>query len=53
VSLIAGTTRYGISFCSMIVRDKLVATQFHPEKSGNHGLRMYSNFVAMACGRGM
>jgi len=47
-SVIAGTTDYGPSFGSVIIRDNLVATQFHPEKSGNWGLRMYSNFLKRA-----
>ena len=46
--VIAGTTDYGISMCSVIIKDNLVATQFHPEKSGNWGLRMYANFLRMA-----
>ena len=33
-SLIAGETEYGIPICSVIARENLVATQFHPEKSG-------------------
>ena len=49
-SIIAGTTDYGVSMCSMLIRDNLVATQFHPEKSGNYGLRMYANFLKMALG---
>jgi glutamine amidotransferase len=44
-SVIAGETDYGVSFCSVIARDGLVATQFHPEKSGETGLRFLSNFV--------
>ncbi len=44
-SVIAGTTEYGATFCSMITRDNLVATQFHPEKSGETGLKLYSNFL--------
>lgn len=51
-SLISGTTNYGIEFCSMIIKDNLVATQFHPEKSGKNGLRMYSNFLDMALNKG-
>jgi len=47
-SVIAGTTDYGISMCSMVIKDNLVATQFHPEKSGNWGLKMYFNFLKMA-----
>jgi len=44
-SVIAAETEYGIRFCSMILRGNLVATQFHPEKSGEMGLRMYRNFL--------
>ncbi|MBE0481733.1 MAG: imidazole glycerol phosphate synthase subunit HisH [Dehalococcoidia bacterium] len=46
--IVAGTTEYGLSFCSMIVRDSIIATQFHPEKSGQTGLRMYANFLRLA-----
>jgi glutamine amidotransferase len=48
MSVVAGTTDYGVSMCSIIIKDNLIATQFHPEKSGEHGLRMYSNFLKMA-----
>lgn len=51
-SVVAGTTDYGTSICSMIIKDNLIATQFHPEKSGSYGLRMYSNFLDMVLGRG-
>jgi glutamine amidotransferase len=44
-AIIAGETDYGISFCSVIARKGLVATQFHPEKSGDTGLRFLKNFV--------
>lgn len=46
--VLAGTTEYGVSMCSVIVRDNVIATQFHPEKSGELGLRMYDNFLKMA-----
>ena len=46
-SIIAGTTEYDISFCSIFLKGNLVATQFHPEKSGEYGLRMYANFLKM------
>jgi glutamine amidotransferase len=46
-SLVAGETEYGMPFCSVIARGNLVATQFHPEKSGESGLRMYANFLKM------
>lgn len=52
-SLVAGETEYGIPICSVIVRDNLIATQFHPEKSGEVGLRIYDNFIKMAVGNGV
>ena len=44
-SIIAGTTDYGVRFTSAIARDNLFATQFHPEKSADVGLRLLKNFV--------
>ncbi len=44
-SWIAGETTYGVEFTSFIARDNVVATQFHPEKSGAAGLMLYDNFV--------
>ena len=41
---IAGNTHYGLTFCSIYAKDNLVATQFHPEKSGPIGLKIYENF---------
>lgn len=43
--LVAGTTDYGISFTSVIARENLFATQFHPEKSADAGLQLLRNFV--------
>ncbi len=47
-SLVAGETEYGIPICSVLTRGNLVATQFHPEKSGEVGLRLYNNFIKTA-----
>jgi glutamine amidotransferase len=47
-TVVIGTTDYGISFCSVLAQDRLVATQFHPEKSGKWGLKIYDNFLRMA-----
>ena len=44
-AIVAGTTTYGASFPSILMRDTLVAAQFHPEKSGAFGLRFLRNFV--------
>lgn len=40
-----GSTEYGAWFTSAIARDNIFATQFHPEKSAEYGLRLYENFV--------
>ncbi len=37
-------TSYGIEFASVIARGSVVATQFHPEKSGGPGLALLRNF---------
>ena len=43
---ILGTTEYaGVTFASMLGRDNVAATQFHPEKSGRIGLRLLENFT--------
>ena len=43
---ILGLTKYGeITFSSMISKDNIVATQFHPEKSSKYGIKMYRNFI--------
>jgi glutamine amidotransferase len=47
-TVIAGTTEYGVTLCSVLIKDNLVATQFHPEKSGALGLKMYDNFLKNA-----
>jgi glutamine amidotransferase len=47
-SLVIGETEYGIPICSVIARGRLVATQFHPEKSGEVGLKFYDNFIRRA-----
>jgi glutamine amidotransferase len=42
---VEGTTAYGVEFASVVAHQNLVATQFHPEKSGAVGLKLYDNFV--------
>ena len=48
ISVVAGTTTYGLEFCSAVAWDEVVAVQFHPEKSGASGLKLYENFVRLA-----
>lgn len=43
-SVIATTTDYGIQFVSSVWKDNVFATQFHPEKSQEMGLRILKNF---------
>ena len=51
--VVIAETDYGVTFASVIARDNVVATQFHPEKSGEAGLRMYSNFLKIAATAGV
>ena len=44
-ALTAGSAEYGLRFTCVVARDNIFATQFHPEKSAAHGLRLYANFV--------
>ncbi len=42
---VAATTDYGSPYCSVIVTERVWGTQFHPEKSGQAGLQLLTNFV--------
>jgi len=43
--VVAASCRYGdIEFCASLWRDNIMATQFHPEKSQDVGLRIFKNF---------
>ncbi|HBO44499.1 MAG TPA: imidazole glycerol phosphate synthase subunit HisH [Planctomycetaceae bacterium] len=46
-SVVATETDYHEPFCSMIWRDNIFATQFHPEKSQAEGLKMLKNFAVL------
>ncbi len=45
--VIATETDYHTPFCSMIWRDNIFATQFHPEKSQANGLKILDNFAKL------
>ena len=47
-ALVLGECDYGGNFCAAIARGRCFATQFHPEKSQQKGLRIYGNFAAVA-----
>ncbi|HHT9124368.1 MAG TPA: imidazole glycerol phosphate synthase subunit HisH [Candidatus Brocadiia bacterium] len=44
---IATETDYGTRFTSMVWRENIFATQFHPEKSQRHGLTILKNFAEL------
>ena len=44
--IISSTSNYlDFNYCSSVSKKNLFATQFHPEKSGEVGLKVYNNFV--------
>ncbi len=48
-AVVIGETDYeGVRFPAVVGRHNLIATQFHPEKSGAVGLRLYANFLRLA-----
>jgi glutamine amidotransferase len=44
---VTGVTTYGINFPSVIESGNVLATQFHPEKSGDNGLKLLDNFIGL------
>lgn len=44
-AIILAETDYGVTFPAAVARGAVVATQFHPEKSGRWGLQLYRNFA--------
>lgn len=49
--LTLGYAGYGLDFAAIVARENVVATQFHPEKSADMGLRIYANFGRIVAGR--
>ena len=45
--IVAATTNYGVEIDAAVQKGNIIATQFHPEKSGDVGLKMLKNFVEM------
>ena len=46
-NLISATTDYGEKITAAVERENIFATQFHPEKSGDVGLQILKNFIAL------
>ena len=45
---ILADTQHGASFVSAVARGRLLGVQFHPERSGDDGLRLIANVVGLA-----
>lgn len=45
--VVAASTEYGIEYASVVEKGKVWGAQFHPEKSGEDGLMMMRNFLAI------
>lgn len=48
--IVSAVTDYGVTIDSAVTSKNVTATQFHPEKSGEVGLRMLRNFADMCNG---
>ncbi|OQY35513.1 MAG: imidazole glycerol phosphate synthase subunit HisH [Spirochaetaceae bacterium 4572_59] len=44
---VIGSSDYGIEFTGAVARGNVMATQFHPEKSGEWGLKLLKNFMEL------
>lgn len=49
-SIVAAQTEYGVTIDAAVEKGNVFATQFHPEKSGNTGLKILKNFVDIVGG---
>lgn len=46
--LVLTTTNYeNFNYCSSVLNQNIFATQFHPEKSGNEGLKIYKDWASI------
>lgn len=49
-AIVAARTEYGVGIDAAVEKDNVFATQFHPEKSGETGLRILKNFADIVNG---
>jgi imidazole glycerol-phosphate synthase subunit HisH len=45
--IISGITEYGEEFASVVIKDNILGTQFHPEKSGKIGMKLLKNWSSL------
>ncbi len=47
-TIVCAQTEYGVTFTSAVASKNVYGTQFHPEKSGDIGLKILKNFAKVA-----
>ncbi|MDR2623818.1 MAG: imidazole glycerol phosphate synthase subunit HisH [Methanobrevibacter sp.] len=47
MDIISSTVNYGVDLTASVEENNVFATQFHPEKSGNFGLKILKNFISI------
>jgi len=47
LSVVSTSTTYGVEYTSMVWKENIFATQFHPEKSQRLGLKILENFTRL------
>ncbi len=46
-SIVVAETEYGVNFCSVLIKNNIITTQFHPEKSGWIGQQFINNWIKL------